>query len=312
MYYLGIDGGGTKTAFSLMNEKGEIVASHELKTIHYMQIGMDEFKKRVKEGVTKILELSGVEAKDVAHAFLGTPGYGASKEMIQPLNDAAKEVMMGINFTCGNDVESCWAGALACKDVIALIAGTGSMTFGKVGKKSVTCGGWGPIIGDEGSAYYIGMKVINEFSKQADGRKPKTPLFDVVMQEMDFEDESKLIDLIYHEYKGDRPKIAQLAKLANLAYDKGCDVSKDIFDKAAYEQFLLIKATIKNLDMEDKNITVSYSGGVFRSGERILKPLKIYIDNYSSKVSLKSPIAEPVEGSCLYAKNLAKQNQLEY
>ena len=69
-----------------------------------------------------------------------------------------------------------WAGSLACEDGISVIAGTGSMAYGEYEGRSARAGGWGELIGDEGSAYWIAREGMNLFSRMSDGRAPRGPL----------------------------------------------------------------------------------------------------------------------------------------
>ena len=69
-----------------------------------------------------------------------------------------------------------WAGSLACADGISVIAGTGSMAYGEYAGRQARCGGWGELIGDEGSAYWIAREGMNLFSRMSDGRAARGPL----------------------------------------------------------------------------------------------------------------------------------------
>ena len=80
-------------------------------------------------------------------------------------------------YRCGNDMICSWAGSLACADGISVIAGTGSMAYGEYAGRAARAGGWGELIGDEGSAYWIAREGMNLFSRMSDGRAPRGPLY---------------------------------------------------------------------------------------------------------------------------------------
>ena len=83
-------------------------------------------------------------------------------------------------YRCGNDMVCSWAGSLACADGISVIAGTGSMAYGEYAGRTARAGGWGELIGDEGSAYWIAREGMNLFSRMSDGRAPRGPLYELV------------------------------------------------------------------------------------------------------------------------------------
>ncbi len=85
-------------------------------------------------------------------------------------------------YRCGNDMVCSWAGSLACADGISVIAGTGSMAYGEYAGRQARCGGWGELIGDEGSAYWIAREGMNLFSRMSDGRVARGPLHRLVRE----------------------------------------------------------------------------------------------------------------------------------
>ena len=127
MYYLGIDGGGTKTKFSLCDEKGVLKTSIEETTCHYLQVGFDGVTKIINQGLDNVCKANGIKREDIAYAFAGMPGYGDAQRDMAPIKEAVKKAMQTIPFSIGNDGENALAGALCCKDGINIVAGTGSI-----------------------------------------------------------------------------------------------------------------------------------------------------------------------------------------
>lgn len=304
--YLGVDSGGTKTSFTIINQQGELKASLKIGTIHYVQVGFDGFYNNLKKGIKLSCQKAGIKQSELDYAFFAIPAYGEIKSATEKMEELVQKLMADINFCCGNDVEAGWAGSLAAKAGINIVAGTGAIGFAKDDQnQSARSSGWGFFCGDEGSAYWLGRKLISLFTKEADGRLEKSPLYYILKEELDLEDDFEIIDLIYNKYEFKRDKVAALAKYLDQAAKKGDQLALELYQKAAYEYFLIVKAVTKKLNFDqDKKIKVSYSGGVFNAGDFVLKPLHKYLD--SEKYELQKPILRPDLGSALYALILDK------
>ncbi len=301
MYYLGVDGGGTKTAFMLVNSDGEIAAYNTQGTCHYIQVGMDKFRKILIEGIAELLREACVASSEIDYAFLGIPGYGELAEDTPALEKTIADILQSDRFRCGNDVEAGWAGSLACQPGINLVGGTGSIGFGRdQSGNTARAGGWGYYCGDEGSAHWLGKRLISLFGKQADGREEKTPLYEIVRKKFDLTRDLDLISRVYEDLRMQRDKIAELALLLYQAANEGDPKAIEAYRDAAYEYSLIVAALIEKLSFQaNENILVSYCGGVFKAGEYIIGPLKEYIAG--NNVRLIEPVLNPVTGAALYA-----------
>lgn len=298
--YLGMDGGGTKTDYILMDYTGKIASHVRTDTTHYMQIGMNQAVSLIRRGIEEACRLAGVGIEDIRCAFLGVPGFGESA------SDAAQiEERLGAflrtSFRCGNDVEAGWAGSLACRPGINLVCGTGAIGYGKnrtgLGARS---SGWGYFCGDEGSAFWLGKKAIELFSKQADLRVEKTAIYEIMRSRLRLERDFDLIAYVHKELKLERDQVARLALILHEAAQQGDPHAREAYRQAAYECSLIVKSLLKQLQFSPKEeVTVSYSGGVFKAGELILEPLRSFLQDF--RVVLKQPVLSPVSGAALYA-----------
>lgn len=303
MVYLGVDGGGTKTAFMLISAQGEILSTVVKGTCHFMQVGLAGMRQVLTEGLTAVLAGAGLDRTAVAYSFWGLPGYGDEFEDVSTLEQMIGEIVQSDRYRCGNDVEAGWAGSLACRPGINLVGGTGSIGYGQDPTgNSARAGGWGYFCGDEGSAYWLGKQLLSEFGKQADGRSPKTLLYRIVREILGITSDFQLIDIIHHQLKMERESIAQLALLLFEVALAGDQRALAIYKAAAYEYALLVKALISKLQFEaEEEVLVSYSGGVFKAGEIILQPLRAFLSREKQPVKLTPPLLKPVTGAALYA-----------
>ncbi|MDI3312369.1 MAG: BadF/BadG/BcrA/BcrD ATPase family protein, partial [Thermoanaerobacterium sp.] len=309
MFFLGVDGGGTKTKFVLINERLEVCSVVETTTTHIFQVGEKGIIDVLKKGLGDIISKTNINKQDIEYVVLGMPGYTEIKSNDSDIEKAVGEVFSFTKYYIANDAEISWAGALACKPGISIVAGTGSIGFAvdPQGNK-VRTGGWGDFIGDEGSAHWIARKVLEMYSKQKDGRLPPSVLVDIIEREYHIKDEYELIDIIHNRYKLDRRKIARFSLCAFNAAQHGCQYSKVIFEKAAFELYLHIEALLKKTSFPDR-VLVSYTGGLFKAGDFILKPFKELLEGLNDKIDLITPYMEPAFGAAFYAYLISRKKE---
>ncbi|MGG7078705.1 N-acetylglucosamine kinase [Clostridium sardiniense] len=284
MYYLGIDGGGTKTQFTLVNEKLEVIYSVKRGTSHFKQVGFNGVKEVLQDGLEEIINKSKIDKCDIAWIGIGLAGYGNIQKDREALLKVVDRVFKDFKYILRNDVEIALAGALNGEDGVVIVSGTGSIALSKIGDKYKRCGGWGYSIGDEGSAYWIGKKIIETFSKEADGRLEKTHIYEIIKEMLALSNDYDLIRYINEDIKSDRLEIARFSKVCFEAAKLGDKNAIEIFKSASKELSELVNLLIK--DFEDDIIKVSYLGGVFKSGELILNPL---IESLNKKCVLVTP-----------------------
>lgn len=304
MYYLGIDGGGTKTKYLLVNEGLQKICEREGSTIHIHQVGVEGIKSQLKENISKICEEVNISTKDIAYAFAGVPGYGESLDDMVKIDKAIKEVME-VPYSIDNDAVNGWAGGTACKPGVNVVAGTGSIAYGRNAEgKLARCGGFGPGIGDDGSAYWIALRTINEYTRQKDGRSEKTVLVDILEKEYNISYKYEIVDIAFNRLKFNRTELAKFSTICFLAAEAGCLACKKIFEDAARAIFEHIYAISKELNFNEEFV-VSYTGGVFKAGKHVLEPLNEMIKESGLKCYLQEPELDPWNGSVLLAYTLA-------
>jgi len=301
MFFLGVDGGGTKTKFVLINKKLEVCSIIETTTAHIFQVGKQGIVKILKKGVNEIINEANIKKEDIKYVVLGMPGYTELKNNDIEIEQAVKEIFNFTKYYICNDAEIGWAGSLACQPGISIVAGTGSIGFAIDSERNkFRTGGWGNFIGDEGSAHWISKKALEIYSKQKDSRLPPSILLDIIEKEYNVKQEYEMINIIHNKYKLDRRQIAKLSVIVFKAAKEGCPYSRDIFNEAAYELYLHVEALIKKTNFKEP-ILLSYAGGVFKSGELIIKPFKELINGLKMPINLIEPKMEPSFGAAFYA-----------
>lgn len=303
---LGVDGGGTKTEFVLVDLAGRVRARRTAGSAYYLQIGLEGLGRLLRDGAHAVLAEADCGPHDVLYAFFGLPSYGEDSA-IQPVLDALPAAVLGhARYRCGNDMLCGWAGSLAGEDGINIVAGTGSIAYGERRGRAARAGGWGEVFSDEGSAYWIALQGLNAFTRMSDGRLPRTPLYERFRRRFELAHDLDLCSRLMGEAAPSRDEIAALAGVVAEAARAGDAAAVEILDRAAGELAAIIDAVREQLGFEPgEPVRLSYSGGVFRTGEGILAPLRARLARSPARYALMAPRLSPSLGAALYAARLA-------
>ncbi len=303
--YLSIDSGGTKTKYLLCDESGRFLATTTLATAHYLQVGLAGLTANLKTGIQAVCQQANITANDIAAAFFAAAGYGDIPEDEEKITKAAQVAFGSIKFQVGNDCENALIGSLAGQAGINIVAGTGSIGLGFDNEGQLfRSGGWHHIYGgDEGSAYWLACHLIQEFTKQADHRKPKTYLYHYLRDTYQFKHDSDILVMTIEQWNFEREKVATLAKDVYNCAKAGDEYCLDLYKQAANELAEVILA-IKNTLTFQKPIKLSYSGGVFQAGDLILAPLAAALDD---EFTVIEPLLSPEAGGIILALRLDNQ-----
>jgi N-acetylglucosamine kinase-like BadF-type ATPase len=301
--YLGVDGGGTKTALVLIDSEGIIRATHLAPGAYYLTIGLDALGTLLVDGVNAVLAKAAVRIEELDFAFFGIPAYGEDTVLVGPLSELPRRLLPAGQYLCGNDMICGWAGSLLCRDGISIVAGTGSICYGERNGAIARCGGWGELFSDEGSAYWIACRGLNLFSRMSDGRAVRGPLYDIVRQRLGLTEDLDLCGHVFSRLGGDRAQIAQLSKWVTQAATTGDAAAMTIVREAAEELALMVDATRRQLAFGiAEPVAVSYSGGVFDNvGALLLEHFTAALRVFRAGYRISEPVLPPGIGAALYA-----------
>jgi len=304
--FLGVDGGGTKTAFALVGADGKVLAQFEANSAYFLEVGMAQATAMLARGCAAVLGQAGVAAADVTFAFFGLPSYGEDRAAQAQLDALPREILGHDRYLCGNDMICSWAGSLACEDGISVIAGTGSMAYGEYGGKQARAGGWGELFSDEGSAYWIARAGLALFSRMSDGRAARGPLYDVVRAHFALDADLDVCAAVYGALQAERSRVAQLARLVSAAAARGDGAAGAILEQAAVELADMVDAVRASLGVAPEvALPVSFSGGLFAVDGPLRAPFAQALAARALPYRLTLPKLAPVLGAALYAARLA-------
>jgi N-acetylglucosamine kinase-like BadF-type ATPase len=301
--FLGVDGGGTKTAFALLRGDGELLATALAPSCYYLGQSIDLVEQVLRTGVDAVCGDAGVTPDQVTHAFFGLPGYGEVSADVETLDAIGERVLGHRRYGCDNDTVAGWAGSLGAADGVNVVAGTGSITYGQHDGRGLRVGGWGELFDDEGSAYWIAVRGLGAFARMSDGRLPAGPLHRILTEHLALGADLDLVDVVLHRWQGDRARIAALARVVTRAAADGDRVCADILRAAGEALAELVNSTIAQLGYAPGEVVpVSWSGGVFDSDE-VRAAFRARLAG--AAVDLREPLLSPVLGAALYAARLA-------
>jgi glucosamine kinase len=189
-WVLGLDGGGTKTLLALANQNGDVLGP-------FIGAGVNPFDQtHWRNELETLLAQCPIKRDDLAFSSFGLPGYGESAvinaQQFEVVQNFARE-----NSVVLNDVAVAFAGALAGKLGVLILAGTGSMAWAGNGAREIRVGGFGDGFGDEGSGYWIGQQALQKLSWTLDGRLEDDRFRDSMLEAIGVSDAEGLISWFY-------------------------------------------------------------------------------------------------------------------
>lgn len=253
-YFLGVDGGGSKTTAVVFDESGNFICSACGESINYYSVGLESARQAMSEIIGRL------EVKEYSCAFIGMSALNERADAAETekfcggiikSEQTAMDSDLFVALEAMNEPAEC-----AC-----IISGTGSMAVMRDKNGSIShTGGWGYILGDEGSGYVIGLSGIKAAIKSAESCAPETALFGECLKYFSISNIYDLIDL-YYEKKVSRKTTAAFARLVNECAENGDKTAVDIIEKEAAELFGTAYGLLKNAKAD---IPVGLWGGVFQ------------------------------------------------
>lgn len=297
-YVLGIDGGGTKTLAMAVDLHGNVLGNGESSASNYQTVGIDRAVNALR-GASEQAS-AGLTPSLCKVVYMGLAGAGRENDQLL-LTQAIAGLIDAEKIEITHDAMIALAGATKCQPGVAVIAGTGAIAFGinRYGEQA-RAGGWGNILGDEGSAYYIGRRALAASCKAYDGRGKMTGLLEALTEHLKLVDFTEIVRRVYAE--GMSPKdIAVIATIVSkLAEDKD-EVAVEILWDAGTELALSANTVIKKLRMECESHLVARCGSVFNAGDPLIKTFDRLVKEVAPQAEIIRPKFNPVEGAVLLA-----------
>ena len=253
-FYLGVDGGGSKTTAVVFNEKGEFICKACGESINYYSVGIENARKAMADIIGNLSQKSF----DCAVIGMSALNERASKEETDRFCNGiieSKKIIMDSDLFV----------ALEAMDedgeCAVVISGTGSMALYRNSEGIIShAGGWGYILGDEGSGYSIGLSGIKAAIRAAEGSEEKTALTEECLSYFSIGNIYDLIDL-YYDKKVSRKTTAAFAKNVISLAEAGDKTADNIIRNEAKLLSETVRALLCNAK---KDIKTGLWGGIFQ------------------------------------------------
>ncbi len=292
LYYLGIDGGGTKTEFLLTDNSGNTLNRIILGACNPNDIGFDNTLELLRQGISQVC---GDIPRRLVSIFAGIAGILTGD--YQKLLITFLEKQHFGKIACGSDAYCAVAASLGHGDGITVIMGTGSIAFAQVGDKLIRVGGYGYLLGDGGSGFAIARDGISASLANEDGSGPYTVISEHIKKELNVKE---LLPCISKFYAGGKRYIAALAPCVFKACDTGDEVAMNIIKSNMTSIASIIEGAARSLADKEK-INVMLCGGLTVREDILLPPLKEALSKSKNKYTVGVCKKSMVEGALLLA-----------
>ena len=278
MFYLGIDGGGSKTEFALANSDGNIIKSVCLGTSNPSDIGIENAFNVLRAGIIEVCE--NVPKSNIS-VFAGLAG-GTTDGIYEQISTFLSRFGFA-EAKNGSDALNAVSASFGDADGISVIMGTGSVTFAQANGETHRVGGYGYLLGDAGSGFSLGRDAILAALCFEDGSGEETALYEAVRKKCGMK---TVLDSLGKFYNGGKREIAQYAPLVLNAYADGDNVAKRILFDNLEKVAQAIHGASKHLPNTKEPIRVVLCGGLCTKDDIIYHALceAMAKENYSISI----------------------------
>jgi glucosamine kinase len=295
-YYLGIDGGGSKTTCAVGDETS-LLSTITAGPSNITRVGDAVARKSLHQAIRKACESAGIDASQVQRACIGAAGAGR-EEVVRTIQKIVAELIPGEIEVVG-DMPVALEAAFGPGSGVIVIAGTGSFAYGRDPHgKTARAGGWGFAISDEGSAHWIGLMAVREALHAADKSAAMPPLLEKLMrvrQQCSFDD--------FVSVANSNPDFAEFFPSVVSTAEAGDAIAREVLTCAGKELANLAAIVMQKLFADNHApVPLVTAGGVFRHAQIVRDTFYNQIDRLPHPVALSKKIVEPVHGALQMAR----------
>lgn len=298
-WFLGIDGGGTKTE-ALLGPDARHSAWGKAGPSNPHAVGVTTGAKNVKVAILAAEKQLG--RKRPYGAVIGLAGMDTPRDVAAMHRALTKELrgMLAPGWKLVNDIVIAFRSGTDVKYGAVIIAGTGSNALA-IGPDGIArASGRGHRLADEGSGFAQGSDALHAVTKADDGRGPKTLLIKYILGHFKIRNVDGLIKIVYEPEFG-KPQIAALAPLVQFAAEHGDRVAKTILTDAARELALLATTVIRKSGLQRKSFPLVTVGGIFKCPIILPAHFRSVVRKFAPKVQFIKPKLRPALGAWMMA-----------
>jgi len=303
-WVFGIDGGGTSSRFRIESSEGGFLYAAASTGLNPRSVGWEGVRNVLSHFFTALYASGNFSAETCVGGFAGIAGIGRTSDRETTIDILRACSKTDCPIDADTDALPALVGALGSRRGILLIAGTGSIALGaSADGRLIRSGGWGHILGDEGSAYDVGRKGIGAALAYRDGRGPATMLLGLALAHFNVADPFELIPAVYEKF--DKSRLADFARKVVEARNGGDRVAVGIFDEASKHLCSLVESVGKQLGTTDEEHRIAFAGGFIDKVEALGEATRAHIEKALPGFRFVPPAADAVTGACALARELS-------
>lgn len=302
-YYLGIDGGGTKTKVCLLSEDGSVTSYGTSGPSSIDTVDINTSLKHIKEALNEasINIKNGYTIKGI---FAGLGGmvtrddFKLGEEALKTLEHLSNDCF----FQCRNDMENALLSGETNNLGIALIVGTGMVAYGRNLKGDThKAGGWGYKEGEMGSAYDLGFQAISKAVRSLDQRIKPSAFTQEMVETLNIKSPLEIVKVIDNLW-GERTKIASFAKIVTKHANLNDIYAIEICDNATKELALAVYTVGRLLHLEDSSVVII--GSLGNAPGYFKEKLHQSISSYLPNIKILENSIDPALAAAKYSRYL--------
>jgi len=260
MLVLGIDAGASKTVCFLCDEGGRILGEGHASGANLQTVGPRRMET-VLHGVIDQALTGRADRPDAVCVGIAGADRTHDAEVVQA---SVERLVPGAPVLVVNDALIALEAGAPGQPGIVVVSGTGSIAYGHDGHgRAARSGGWGHMIGDEGSGYWIGKEALVAVVRHVDGRGPQTQLTPDILAHFRVSNAAAFLQIVY-DRDVPRREVAALGPVVQRARDAGDAVAIHILDRAIEELVLCATAVATRLGLGSESFAIVLAGGAFR------------------------------------------------
>lgn len=287
-YIIGVDGGGSKTEFASTWTNGKLIKTYITGSININNVGFKIASRNLLKGLENV-KLNG-KAEICIIGSAGLENERNRRRIMEILNENYSGRVIVVS-----DAKIAYEAVKHRGNVIILICGTGSIAYTEVNGEKIRAGGWGYIIGDEGSGFWIARRALNNMLRNYDEGRAPSKLSMRIMEIYKVKSPPEIIGKIYS-----RRGIGEIAKIAEevaKACEEGDLEAMKIIDEAGVELARIVKTVIEKSGF--KNCEIHCFGGLFKTSKRILEKVRLEVEGEYPEVKVVKCMYRGITGAIL-------------
>lgn len=300
-FYIGIDSGGTNCRVSIFKDNDDKMLSGVFSSVHYSAVGAKSFSAHTADIIKDFLNSKGLFLTECIGICAGVAGARLKSNKDEIRKHLSEELSFS-NIIIESDTAIAFEDVFGSDDGLILICGTGSVLFGRLNSEFVRLGGWGKLLGDDGSSYFIGLNFLKSLVKQFDKNNDSFET-EIHLNKLYSLNRDNIIDKVYHK----KYDVASLAPFVVEQAGKGDSICREVVEKEIDGVYDLFE-TFKSKYGMNNNYKVAFTGTLIESDNYFSRLLKERLGkNFENHFIFLDTIVNPVNGAFKIALKNFKQ-----